>query len=135
MSKNIRRIISTAGAPKAIGPYSQAVLVNELLFCSGQLGLDPATGEFVADDAAGQTQQALKNAGAVLEAAGTSFRNVVKTSIFLADINDYKAVNEVYAGFFAAPYPARAAFQVATLPKHAKVEIELIAIVGEVEDQ
>ncbi len=102
-------------------------MVGDFLYCSGQLGLDPATMEFVSADVEGQTQQVLKNIAAVLEAAGMSANNVIKTTIFLADMNDYKAVNDIYACFFSAPFPARSAVQAAHLPKGAKVEIEVVA--------
>lgn len=122
-----RRIIATPKAPAAIGPYSQAVMIDDVLYCSGQLGLSPETGEFVSDNVGEQTTQVLTNVGAVLEAAGLSFQDVIKTTIFLADINDYKVVNEIYATFFSAPYPARSAVQAAHLPKYGKVEIEVVA--------
>ncbi|XP_057314150.1 2-iminobutanoate/2-iminopropanoate deaminase-like isoform X2 [Hydractinia symbiolongicarpus] len=134
MSKIIRKVISTVKAPKAIGPYSQAVQVNHMLHISGQLGLNPETMDFVSNDVQEQTKQALTNMKAILEAAGSSFANVVETTILLADINDYKAVNDVYATFFKAPFPARAAFECANLPKFGKVEIKAMAIVGEVLD-
>lgn len=122
-----RRIIDTPHAPAAIGPYSQAVMVGDTLYCSGQLGLSPETGDFVSDDVGEQTRQVLTNVGAVLEAAGLSFADVIKTTIFLADINDYKVVNEIYARFFSSPYSARSAVQAAHLPKSGKVEIEVVA--------
>ncbi|XP_057314149.1 2-iminobutanoate/2-iminopropanoate deaminase-like isoform X1 [Hydractinia symbiolongicarpus] len=134
MSKIIRKVISTVKAPKAIGPYSQAVQVNHMLHISGQLGLNPETMDFVSNDVQEQTKQALTNMKAILEAAGSSFANVVETTILLADINDYKAVNDVYATFFKAPFPARAAFECANLPKRGKVEIRAKAIVGPLED-
>ncbi|XP_066935215.1 2-iminobutanoate/2-iminopropanoate deaminase-like isoform X1 [Clytia hemisphaerica] len=132
MSKVIRKIINTSSAPKAIGPYSQAVQVNHMLHVSGQLGLNPETMDFVSNDVSEQTKQALTNAGEILKAAGTSFSKVVETTILLSDINDYKAVNDVYATFFTAPFPARAAFECANLPKLGKVEIKMLAIVGEI---
>ncbi|XP_064624238.1 2-iminobutanoate/2-iminopropanoate deaminase-like [Lineus longissimus] len=135
MAGIIRRVIASAKAPAAIGPYSQAVQVNETLYISGQLGLNPETMDFISDDVAEQTKQALTNMGAILEAAGSSYNQVVKTTILLADLNDYKAVNDIYAGFFKVPYPARAAFQCAALPKLGKVEIEAVAIVGDIQDQ
>ncbi len=114
-------------APAAIGPYSPAVRAGDLLFISGQLGLDPATGEFAGDTAASQAAQSLKNVGALLEAAGATYANVVKTTVLLADIADFAAVNEVYGSFFEEPYPARSAFEVGAIPKGGLVEIEVIA--------
>ena len=125
-----REIISTNGAPSAIGPYSQAVRAEgELLFTAGQIALDPVTGKMVGETAAEQAEQALKNLQAVLEAGGTSLSHVVKTSVFLQDMNDFAAVNEVYAHFFGGKPPARSAVQAAALPKGALVEIECIALV------
>ena len=118
--------MSTAGAPGAIGPYSQAIAVDDFLFCSGQLGLDPATGELPAGVEA-QAERAMKNLTAVLDAAGMSMSDVVKTTIFLADINDFAAVNAVYGRFMPEPPPARSTVQVAALPKAALVEIEAVA--------
>jgi 2-iminobutanoate/2-iminopropanoate deaminase len=128
-----RATISTPGAPKAIGPYSQAVVVpvTKLVFCSGQIPLDPQTGEMVgAGDVAAQTERVLKNLGAVLTAAGASYASVVKTTIYLADLQDFASVNEIYARFFGDAPPARATVQAAGLPKGALVEIEAIATVG-----
>ncbi len=122
-----RTAISTTQAPAAIGPYSQAIRADGYLFCSGQLGLDPATGDFVAPDVAAQAEQALRNLGAVLEAAGLTFGDVVKTTIFLADIGDFAAVNGVYGRFVTDPPPARSTVAVAALPKGGRVEIEAIA--------
>jgi 2-iminobutanoate/2-iminopropanoate deaminase len=120
-------MISTANAPQAIGPYSQAIKVGNLLFVSGQLPADPATGNIVGEDITVQTGQALSNLRTILAAADMSLANVVKVSVFLADLNDFTAMNQVYATFFSAPYPARVAVQVARLPKDARVEIEAIA--------
>ena len=120
--------ISIAEAPKAIGPYSQAILAGNTLYVSGQLPIDPATGAFAGEDIASQTRQALLNLKAILEAAGFSMADVVKTTVYLADIADFAAMNGVYAEFFTAPYPARAAFEVAALPKAGRVEIECIAV-------
>ena len=120
--------IATAGAPAAIGPYSQAVQAGNTVYVSGQLPIDPATGAFAAADIAAQTQQSLANIRAILEEAGMTMANVVKTTVLLADINEFATMNAVYAQFFTEPYPARAAFQVAALPKGAKVEIEAIAV-------
>ena len=119
--------ISTTNAPAAIGPYSQAIKVGELVFVSGQLPIDPATGAFAEGGIKELTRQSLTNMKAILEEAGTSMANVVKTTVFLADMNDFVAMNEVYAEFFAAPFPARSAVAVKTLPKGALVEIECIA--------
>ena len=124
----MKEIISTENAPGAIGPYSQAVKVGNMIFCSGQIPIDPKTGEFVSDDVAEQTEQVLRNLNAVLEAAGSSLNNVVKTTVFLADMNDFVAMNEVYARFFSENKPARATVQAARLPKDARVEIDCIAI-------
>ena len=119
--------ISTTNAPAAIGPYSQAIKVGELVFVSGQLPIAPATGAFAEGGIKELTRQSLTNMKAILEEAGTSIANVVKTTVFLADMNDFAAMNEVYAEFFAAPFPARSAVAVKTLPKGALVEIECIA--------
>jgi 2-iminobutanoate/2-iminopropanoate deaminase len=123
----MREAISSVGAPKAIGPYSQAIRAGQLLFLSGQVPLDPATGQLVGGDIAAQTRRVMDNLGAVLNAAGLSFADVVRTTIFLADINDFAAVNEVYGSYFSAPAPARATVQVARLPKDARVEIDAVA--------
>jgi len=122
--------VNTSKAPAAVGPYSQAVKVkcNTMVFCSGQIALDPATGKLVGETAAEQCRQAMKNLGEVLKAAGSDFAEVVKTTIFLADMADFKAVNEVYASYFEADPPARATFQVAGLPLGARVEIEAVAV-------
>ena len=119
--------ISTTNAPAATGPYSQAISVGGLVFVSGQLPIDPATGAFAEGGIKELTRQSLTNMKAILEEAGTSMANVVKTTVFLADMNDFVAMNEVYAEFFAAPFPARSAVAVKTLPKGALVEIECIA--------
>ncbi len=124
----MKEIISTENAPGAIGPYSQAVKVGNLVFCSGQIPIDPATGEFVSENVAEQTEQVIKNLSAVLAAAGTTLNNVVKTTVFLADMNDFALMNEVYARHFTEK-PARATVQAARLPKDARVEIEVIAVV------
>ena len=121
--------VSTDNAPGAIGPYSQAVKTGNLVFCSGQIPIDSATGEFVSNNVAEQTEQVLKNLSAVLEAAGTNLDKVVKTTVFLADMNDFTAMNEVYARYFAENKPARATVQAARLPRDARVEIECIAVV------
>ncbi len=121
-----RQAISTKGAPSALGPYSQAIISGDLVFCSGQLGLDPATGD-LADGVEAQAERALRNMAAVLDAAGCSFADVVKTTIFLADINDFGAVNAIYATHVVDPAPARSTFAVGALPKGARIEIEAIA--------
>lgn len=121
--------ISTEKAPGAIGPYSQAVKAGNLVFCSGQIPIDPATGEFVSQNVAEQTEQVLKNLTAVLKAAGTDLDSVVKTTVFLADMNDFAEMNEVYGRYFSENKPARATVQAARLPRDAKVEIECIAAV------
>jgi 2-iminobutanoate/2-iminopropanoate deaminase len=122
-----RTAISTPHAPGAIGPYSQAIRTDGYLFCSGQLGLDPATGEFAAGDVGAQAEQSLRNLTAVLEVAGLSFADVVKTTIFLADMADFATVNGIYARFVTDPPPARSTVAVAALPKGGRVEIEAIA--------
>jgi 2-iminobutanoate/2-iminopropanoate deaminase len=119
--------ILTANAPAPIGPYNQAIRAGDFLFCSGQIPLDPATGELVPGDIAAQTHQVMKNVGAVLAAATATFANVVKTTIFLLDMNDFAAVNAVYGGYFADIAPARSTVAVAGLPKGARVEIEVLA--------
>lgn len=121
--------ISTEKAPGAIGPYSQAVEAGGFIFTSGQLGIDPATGEFGAT-VEEQTRLSLENVKAILEAAGASLNQVVKTTVFLKDMNDFVRVNEVYSSFFKQPYPARSAVEVARLPKDALVEIETIVVKG-----
>lgn len=122
------KAISTKAAPAAIGPYSQAIEANNFVYASGQLPLDPATGVFPEGDIRVQTRQSLLNAQAILQEAGLDLQNVVKTTVFLASMDDFSAMNEVYASFFSAPYPARSAVAVKTLPKGALVEIECIAI-------
>lgn len=119
--------ISTTAAPGAIGPYSQAIEANGFVYASGQLPIDPATGAFPEGGVKEQTRQSLLNAQAILREAGLELTNVVKTTVFLADMNDFAAMNEVYAEFFQAPFPARSAIAVKTLPKNALVEIECIA--------
>lgn len=122
----MKEIISTKNAPGAIGPYSQAVRAGSLVFVSGQLGMDPETGA-LADGVCAQAKQALSNAKAILSSAGLSMENVVKTTVFLKDMADFAAVNEIYASFFTGDYPARSAVQVGALPKGGLVEVELIA--------
>lgn len=120
--------IVTQNAPAAIGPYSQGIKANGMVFVSGQLPIDPATGNFP-EGVKAQTEQSLKNCKAILEGAGLTLANVVKTTVFLKDMNDFAAMNEVYASHFADPFPARAAVEVARLPRDAMVEIEMIAAV------
>lgn len=120
--------IHTPDAPAAIGPYSQAIQAGSTIYVSGQIPIDPATGEFAGTDIASQTRRSLTNIRNILREAGADLSNVVKTTVLLADINDFAAMNAVYAEFFTAPYPARAAYQVAAIPKGALVEIEAIAV-------
>ena len=119
--------IQTSGAPAAIGPYSQGIAAGNTAYVSGQLPIDPATGAFAGEDVAAQTRQSLTNIKNILAVEGLDMSHVVKTTVMLKDIADFAAMNEVYAQFFAAPYPARAAYQVAALPKDARVEIECVA--------
>jgi 2-iminobutanoate/2-iminopropanoate deaminase len=123
-----KEIVQTQSAPRAIGPYSQAVKAGGFVFCSGQIALDPATGEMAAGSVADQTHHVLKNLQAVLEAAGSSLGKVVKTTVFLQDLADFAAMNAVYAEYFPQAPPARATVQVARLPKDALVEIEVVAL-------
>lgn len=124
----MRQIVETEKAPRAIGPYSQAVIAGGFVFASGQIPLDPQTGEFVAGGVTEQTEQVLRNLSAVLEAAGSSLKQVVKTTVFLADMNDFAAMNEVYGRYFDEQPPARATVEAARLPKDARVEIEAVAL-------
>jgi 2-iminobutanoate/2-iminopropanoate deaminase len=123
----VKQSIASPDAPKAIGPYSPAVRAGQLLFVSGQVPFDPATGNMVEGDITVQARRVLDNIGALLKAGGLAFADVVRTTIFLADMNDFTAVNEVYATYFSQPFPARATVQVARLPKDARVEIDAIA--------
>ena len=123
----MKKVISSAHAPAAIGPYSQAVEVNGLVFCSGQLPVDPATGEIVDGGIKEQTRQSLANIKAILEESGLGFDNVVKSTVLLFDIKDFAAMNDVYAEAFGSPFPARSTFSVKDLPKGALVEIEVVA--------
>ncbi|KAK4484825.1 hypothetical protein RD792_007423 [Penstemon davidsonii] len=123
----IKEAIQTEKAPAALGPYSQAIKSHNMLFVSGVLGLIPETGKFVSDSVEDQTEQVLKNMGEILKASGASYSSVVKTTIMLADLKDFKKVNEIYAKYFPAPAPARSTYQVAALPMDARVEIECIA--------
>ncbi len=124
----MKKVIATTNAPAAIGPYSQAVQVGNMLFASGQLGIDPATGNFVEGAVKEQTAQAFKNVKAILTEAGYEISDVVKTTVFLADMGDFVAMNEVYASQFEGAFPARSAVAVKTLPKNGLVEIEVIAV-------
>jgi len=125
----MNEVVATSNAPGAIGPYSQAIKSSGFVFCSGQIPIDPSTGEFVSGGVAEQTEQVLKNLMAVLAAAGSRLENIVKTTVFLADMNDFSAMNEVYGKYFGDTKPARATVQAARLPRDAKVEIECIATV------
>jgi len=127
----MRQRIQTENAPAAIGPYSQAIKAGGLVFASGQIPTDPETGEFVAGGIAEQTERVLKNLAAVLEAAGSGLDQVVKTTVFLADMQEFSGMNEVYATFFSEPPPARATVAAAGLPRGARVEIEAVALVSE----
>jgi 2-iminobutanoate/2-iminopropanoate deaminase len=123
----MKTVIHTPHAPAAVGPYSQAIATGNFLFCAGQIPLDPATGEIIPGDTAAQTRRVLENVKAVLAANGMAFSDVVKATVFLADMNEFAAMNAVYAEYFSAPFPARSTIQVARLPKDARVEIEVIA--------
>ncbi len=124
-----KRAVESADAPKAIGPYSQAIIANGFIFTAGQVGADPKTGALVEGGIEAQTEQVLKNIEAVLKASGSSLDDVVKTTVFLADLNDFAKMNEVYAKRFKTPFPARSTVQVARLPRDAKIEIEAVALV------
>jgi 2-iminobutanoate/2-iminopropanoate deaminase len=127
-SEEMKKEVKTDKAPKALGPYSQAIVANGFVFASGQIAVDPATGELNQGSLEDQARQVLKNLTAVLEAAGSSMDHVVKANVYLQDMNDFARMNAVYAEFFKAPYPARAAVQVARLPRDVKIEIEAVAI-------
>ena len=127
----MNKALHTDNAPAAIGPYSQAVQAEKTIYVSGLLPVDPATGEFAGEDIKAQTKQSLTNIKNILASAGADMSDVTKTTVLLQDIADFGAMNEVYAEFFTEPYPARAAFQVAALPKGAKVEIEAVAVISE----
>jgi 2-iminobutanoate/2-iminopropanoate deaminase len=126
----MKNAVETADAPKAVGPYSQAINQNGWLYCSGQIPLDPNSGQLIEGDIVAQTHQVMKNLEAVLKAAGYDFSSVVKSTIYLQDLKNFSKVNEVYAGYLSQPFPARAAFEVAGLPLGADVEIEMIAYRG-----
>ena len=123
----MRQAVSSEAAPKAIGPYSQAIRAGSLIFVSGQIPLDPATDAMIEGDIAAQTHRVFANLRAILEAAGASFDHVVRTTVYLADMNDFAVVNQIYGTYFSSPAPARATVQAARLPKDARVEIDLIA--------
>lgn len=131
----MRQTVATKNAPQAIGPYSQAVVANGFAFCSGQIPTDPETGEFVPGGIAEQTEQVLRNLSAVLEAAGSGLGLVVKTTVFLADMDDFAAMNEVYGRFFKEGPPARSTVEAARLPRGARVEIEAVALAGKGNDE
>lgn len=126
----MRTVVRTDRAPGAIGPYSQAIVANGLVFCSGQIAIDPVTGQMVGDDVRAQTVQVMENLRAVLEAAGASFASVVKTTIYLKSLSDFGVVNEIYGRYFPTDPPARATVEVSRLPRDALVEIDMIAIVN-----
>ena len=126
----MKQIVATDEAPRAIGPYSQAVVANGLVFASGQIPLDPRTGEFVAGGIREQTEQVMRNLSAVLQAAGSGLERVLKATVYLADMADFAEMNEVYGGFFRAEPPARSTVQAARLPRDARVEIDVIALAG-----
>ncbi|XP_070798203.1 2-iminobutanoate/2-iminopropanoate deaminase [Pituophis catenifer annectens] len=134
MATLVKRIISTARAPAAMGPYSQAVLVDRTMYISGQLGMDPSSGQLVPGGAKEQTQQALQNILEILQDVGCELSSVVKTTVLMTDMKDFSDINEVYKQFFKSNFPARAAYQVVALPKGARVEIEAIAISGPLQD-
>jgi 2-iminobutanoate/2-iminopropanoate deaminase len=123
----VKHAITSPDAPKAIGPYSSALRAGSLVFISGQIPFDPQTGALVSGDIGVQTRRALENVGALLQAAGLTYAHIVRTTVFLADMNDFVQMNEVYGSFFEAPYPARSAIQAARLPRDARIEIDAIA--------
>ncbi|HEX6323640.1 MAG TPA: RidA family protein [Vicinamibacterales bacterium] len=127
MTTTIRQAVATDKAPQAIGPYSQGIRAGNLLFVSGQVPIDPATGALIEGDIAAQTDRVMRNLAAILDAAGASMDHVVRCTVYLADMNDFAAMNEVYGSYFAKPAPARATIQAARLPKDARVEIDVIA--------
>lgn len=127
----MKKVLATENAPAAIGPYSQGMRCGDMVFISGQLPIDPTTGAFAGEDIASQTRQALTNIRAILKSDGLTMANIVKTTVLLKNISDFSAMNEVYAEFFEGAYPARAAFEVAALPKDSLIEIEAVAYLGE----
>ncbi|XP_064010109.1 2-iminobutanoate/2-iminopropanoate deaminase [Pogoniulus pusillus] len=134
MTSLVKKIISTAKAPASLAPYSQAVLVDRTMYISGQIGIEPSTGQLVSGGTKEEAKQALKNMGEILKAAGCDYGNVVKTTVLMADMKDFNDINDIYKQFFKANFPARAAYQVAALPKGARVEIEAVAIQGPLQD-
>ncbi|XP_065687808.1 2-iminobutanoate/2-iminopropanoate deaminase isoform X2 [Patagioenas fasciata] len=134
MASLVKKIISTSKAPAALGPYSQAVLVDRTMYIAGQIGIEPSTGQLVPGGAKEEAKQALKNMGEILKAVGCDYSNVVKATVLMADMKDFNDINDIYRQFFKANFPARAAYQVAALPKGARVEIEAIAIQGPLQD-
>ncbi|KAI6660400.1 hypothetical protein LOD99_13986 [Oopsacas minuta] len=135
IQKTIRHVVSTTKTAQPLAPYSKGIRVDKTLYVSGQIGLDPKTGEFSGEDVESQAKQCMVNLGSVLEAGGSSFDKVVKTTVMMADIADYGKINDIYATYFPNIKPARSAYAVAALPKNAKVEIEAIAIVGDMADE
>jgi 2-iminobutanoate/2-iminopropanoate deaminase len=127
----MKKVVRTQEAPQPIGPYSQAVRAGDLLFTSGQVGIDPSTGRLMEGGVQAETRQAMENLRAVLKAAGSDFSRVVKSTLFLADLGDFAEVNRVYGGFFVSEHPARSTFQVAALPLGARIEIEMVALCGD----
>jgi 2-iminobutanoate/2-iminopropanoate deaminase len=130
----MKKVIVTVEAPAAIGPYSQAISTGGMLFCSGQIPLDPKTGQLVDDDVVAQTERVLENLGAILHSNGMTFSNVVKTTVFLTDLGDFAAMNDIYKIYFTEPFPARSTIQVAALPRNARVEIEAIATAAQAQE-
>lgn len=126
----MRELVTAAGAAKAIGPYSPALKVGNMLFLSGSIPLDPASGQVVAGDITAQTRRVMDNIKALLEAGGADFSHVVRTTVFMVDLGEFAAMNEIYAGYFSAPYPARSTVQVVKLPKDVRVEIDVIAVLS-----
>ncbi len=126
----MRQAISTPAAPQAVGPYSQAVRAGSFLFISGQIPIDPATGQLVAGDITAQTRRVMQNIGEILKAAGASFDQVVRTTVYLADLAEFPAMNDAYAPFFSSPAPARSTLQAARLPRDAKLEVDVIALLS-----
>ncbi|XP_030340150.1 2-iminobutanoate/2-iminopropanoate deaminase isoform X1 [Strigops habroptila] len=134
MASIVKKIISTAGAAPPLAPYSQAVLVDRTMYISGQIGIEPSTRQLVSGGVKEEAKQALKNIGEILKAAGCDYSNVVKTTVLMADMKDFNDINDIYKQFFKTNFPARAAYQVAALPKGAQVEIEAIAVQGPLQD-
>jgi 2-iminobutanoate/2-iminopropanoate deaminase len=126
----VRELVTAAGAPKAIGPYSPALKVGNLLFLSGSIPLDPVSGQLVAGGIVEQTTQVMENIKSLLEAAGASFNNIARTTVFMIDLGEFAQMNEIYAKYFTAPYPARSTVQVVKLPRDVRVEIDVIAVLG-----